>query len=200
MIDINIRNAEPADSASIAWVHVDSWRTAYRGIISQSYLESLSYEHRRIRWLEAIENLGNIVLVAEDRSPSGSVVIGFIRGCANRYKERFPTFTGELGAVYILEEYLGRGIGTSLVRSLVKGLVERNYHSMLVWVLAKNPYRGFYEALGGEYLGSQQIQIGSDSFEEVAYGWKDLKRLLKDSQIALKDFGIIFPHGLNHSR
>jgi hypothetical protein len=42
----------------------------------------------------------------------------------------------------------------------------------MLWVLADNPTRGFYEALGGRLLGEQPIQIGNDSLAEVAYGWE----------------------------
>ena len=49
---------------------------------------------------------------------------------------------------------------------------------MLVWVLAKNPYRRFYEKLGGKYLRSQQIDIGGSSYEEIAYGWEDLDAMI----------------------
>jgi len=38
-----IREAEPSDAAMLAEVHVDSRRTAYRDILPQEYLASLSY-------------------------------------------------------------------------------------------------------------------------------------------------------------
>jgi hypothetical protein len=45
---------------------------------------------------------------------------------------------------------------------------------MAVWVLARNPSRRFYEALGGELITEQQIERGGESYVEVAYGWRDL--------------------------
>ena len=45
---------------------------------------------------------------------------------------------------------------------------------MLVWVLAENPSRQFYEALGGQELGQQEITVGGATLVEVAYGWKDI--------------------------
>jgi hypothetical protein len=50
-------------------------------------------------------------------------------------------------------------------------------NGLMLWVLAANPTRGFYEALGGRLLGEQPIQIGPDSLVEVAYGWEDLGEL-----------------------
>ncbi len=49
--------------------------------------------------------------------------------------------------------------------------------SMLAWVLAENPSQLFYEAAGGRLLGSQDIQIGGVTLEEVAYGWDDTRGL-----------------------
>jgi hypothetical protein len=48
---------------------------------------------------------------------------------------------------------------------------------MLVWVLADNPSRSFYEALGGELIGEQNVTIGGVDLREVAYGWPDISCL-----------------------
>ena len=49
--------------------------------------------------------------------------------------------------------------------------------SMLIWVLAKNPSRAFYEALGGQRVYEKQIVIGGETLVEVAYGWRDIHSL-----------------------
>jgi len=48
---------------------------------------------------------------------------------------------------------------------------------MLIWVLAKNPSRAFYEALGGQRVYEKQIVIGGETLVEVAYGWRDIHSL-----------------------
>lgn len=57
-------------------------------------------------------------------------------------------------------------------------LAHTGMHSLLVWVLAANPARGFYEALGGQHVHTQAIDIGGLLYEEVAYGWTDLSGLM----------------------
>ena len=47
---------------------------------------------------------------------------------------------------------------------------------MAVWVLGLNPYRRFYEALGGAIIGEKTIERGGQSFIEIAYGWQNLSR------------------------
>jgi hypothetical protein len=49
---------------------------------------------------------------------------------------------------------------------------------MLVWVLADNPARGFYERLGGRYLRQKPIEIGGIDLFEAAYGWDDIRVLI----------------------
>ncbi len=60
-------------------------------------------------------------------------------------------------------------VGLREIRSL-------GFASMAVWVLALNPSRKFYEALGGKILAEQEIERGGESFVEIAYGWSDLSR------------------------
>ena len=45
---------------------------------------------------------------------------------------------------------------------------------MLLWVLATNPARGFYEHLGGLYLREQPLTLGTTTLYEVAYAWPHL--------------------------
>ena len=50
VIEILIRKAELEDAKGIAKVHVDSWRTTYKGIVPDTFLENLSYENREQIW------------------------------------------------------------------------------------------------------------------------------------------------------
>lgn len=42
-----IRKANFNDISSIAKVHVDTWKTTYKGIVPNDYLESLSYKKQK---------------------------------------------------------------------------------------------------------------------------------------------------------
>ncbi|MDG6908593.1 MAG: GNAT family N-acetyltransferase [Nitrososphaerota archaeon] len=178
-MNYDVRHAIPVDASAVARVHVDGWKTAYRGIIADDYLDSLSYADREAKWSKTIADPTNFVFVAEDKRIEipGKTVIGFCSGGANRLEDR--TFTGELYAIYILGGYHGKGVGKKLVHSLAESLLYHNFDSMMVWVLAKNPHRQFYERLGGKFVLSREIQIGGTNFEEVAYGWKDISDLCR---------------------
>ena len=49
---IVIRPANLGDIPEISKVHIDTWRTAYRGLVPDEYLAGLTYEQREQRWRE----------------------------------------------------------------------------------------------------------------------------------------------------
>jgi ribosomal protein S18 acetylase RimI-like enzyme len=175
---MNIREATVADAAGIARVHVDSWRATYRGIVPSDHLASLSYEEREARWASILSNPepGSVVYVATDETGQ---VEGFAAGGRQRGSD--PTYAGELYAIYLLEAYQRQGIGRRLAVAVAERLARSGLSSMLVWVLADNPARTFYAALGGQEVAQQPIEIGGATLSEVAYGWPDVGVLLTRS-------------------
>jgi ribosomal protein S18 acetylase RimI-like enzyme len=172
---VTIRKAVPADAADISRVHIDSWRTTYRGIVADEFLQSLSAERREQRWREDLSSDQSYAYVAEDASQ----IIGFVNCMAER--ENDPQYTGEVGGIYLLKQAQGRGTGRRLMQTAAHELIQRGHSAMLLWVLKDNlPARKFYEALGGKCLREKPIQIGEQSLIEVAYGWDDLNTLAKE--------------------
>jgi ribosomal protein S18 acetylase RimI-like enzyme len=170
-----IREATESDAAGVAKVQVDSWRTTYKGIVPDSYIASLSYENRVPRWEEFLAALEEqFAFVAETDEKE---IIGFVSGGKNRDDD--ATYQGELYAIYLLESYQRRGTGRLLVEALAERLLRKNLFSMIVWVLAENPSRAFYESLGGKYVTEKVLSIGGAPLLEVAYGWDELNSLLK---------------------
>lgn len=52
---INLRSATPDDAATMAAVHINAWRTAYRGLVSHSFLAALDHEQRMERFRGFLE-------------------------------------------------------------------------------------------------------------------------------------------------
>lgn len=167
----NIRPARIEDARAIAEVHVASWRTTYKGIFSDALLDSLSVDKREQSWREtlAMSERNSVTLVACNLDGS---IVGFISGGAERTGRL--GYEGELYAIYLIQLAQRQGLGTLLVQHFVRELRARCFGSMAVWVLAANPFRKFYEALGGTVVAEQQIERGGQSFTECAYGWQDL--------------------------
>ncbi|HXF84662.1 MAG TPA: GNAT family N-acetyltransferase [Anaerolineales bacterium] len=172
-----IRKAAPADAVGIAHVHVTAWKETYRGLMPDEVLDALSVEQRTERWQRTLANPNDsyhLVLVAEEADQ----IIGFVN--YGRELENDMIYQGEVYAIYVLKQFQGRGTGRALMKSAALGLREMGIRSMLVWVLADNPYRKFYEHLGGVYVREKMIQIGRASLLECAYGWADTRVLIGD--------------------
>jgi GNAT superfamily N-acetyltransferase len=147
------------------------WRTTYKGIFSGDLLDNLSVDKRAHSWRETLAspepNSATLVACNADGN-----VVGFITGGAERTGR--VGCEGELYAIYLLQFVQRRGLGRLLVQYFVRELRARGFGSMAVWVLAANPSRKFYEALGGQVVAEQQIERDGQSFTELAYGWQDL--------------------------
>lgn len=172
----NIRPAVIHDARAIAEVHVESWKSTYRGIFPEALLEGLSVEKRESFWRDSL---------AAQEPPSVTTLVGCdARGSVVAFVSGGKERTGQLGcdgeiyAIYLRQEAQRKGLGTLLVRQFVQELDARGFGSMAVWVLALNPSRRFYERLGGNVIGQQQIERGGQPFIEVAYGWQSLNVFL----------------------
>jgi ribosomal protein S18 acetylase RimI-like enzyme len=178
---ITIRSATLDDVKGIARVHIDTWRSTYRGIVPDDYLDSLSYENRADSWKKRIEEAAEgkwFIYVAVNENKQ---VVGFISGGPNRTDD--PIYKGELYAIYIVQSCHGLGIGRKLSLALVKSLLTTDIASMMLWVFEKNTSaRRFYESLSGQFLRSNWFDISGVSIEEVAYGWLDIQALLKGQE------------------
>ncbi|MCU9612379.1 GNAT family N-acetyltransferase [Caldibacillus lycopersici] len=171
---MKIRNAKLTDIAGIAKVQVDSWRTTYRNIIPNDYLSTLSYKKSEERWAKIIPH--SIVMVAEHNNGE---IVGFISGGKER-TGNYPDYSGELYAIYILQEYQKNSIGKKLVEALVYEFLEREISSMTVFVLEENPSRHFYEKLGGKYVDTVVDEVGGKTVNELVYGWKDIRSIIQE--------------------
>lgn len=178
---VTIRPATTADTAAVARVHIDTWRSTYRGIVPEAHLAGLSYEKRQqgaLRWLKEIP----IFCVAEDTSAG---IVGFATG-GPTLEGSDQRYLGQLYAMYVLQEHQRRGTGRRLVEHVATELAAAGLCSMIIWVLVDNhPARRFYEALGGEPLGAtQSIEIGGAKLEEMAYGWQNVRPLIRPDETA----------------
>src|ERR671915_1826075 len=167
-----IREAQIADAAAIAKVHVDSWRTTYAGTLPEEFLARFSYGQRERQWRSSLSNRSEFIYVAYD---AGGEITGFASGGSERSGD--PIYRGELYTVYLLEQYQRKGTGRQLISWVAKRLLQEGIESMLVWVLAENSSRRFYETLGARLLREKNITIGGVEVVEVAYGWQDIHPL-----------------------
>jgi ribosomal protein S18 acetylase RimI-like enzyme len=173
---VRVRPAQIRDAPAIAKVHVDTWRTTYHGIVTDEYLSSMSYERRQRMWETALQDpKTQSVFVAEEDQGN---VVGF--AACGPAREMRETFDGELYAIYVFHNAQGKGAGRRLALSVARDLKARSFDSMLVWVLEQNPFKRFYERLGGELVATKDAAVGGRDLKELGFGWRNLDSLIVD--------------------
>jgi GNAT superfamily N-acetyltransferase len=172
---MTIRAAGLADADSIARVHAASWQIAYRGILSEEFLQGPLQENRRALWhgrLADSDRADQFVLVDEHE--------GTIRGFACAFLDADPEWGCLLDNLHVVPELKGQGLG----RQLMADVADRILHSKSIqrlhlWAYEQNlAARRFYERLGGE-ITLREAKPAPDGGEvnEVRYCWSELSGL-----------------------
>ncbi|TFD99477.1 GNAT family N-acetyltransferase [Jeotgalibacillus salarius] len=170
---MNIRKAEIDDAKGIARVHVDSWRTTYKGIIPDKVLSGLSYGQRTELWQRNILRDGNYVFVAENEQKE---IVGFA-DCGRRDTNKIKD-SGDLTSIYLLEDYQGVGIGKQLMKRLFKQFEKLGYNRVFVEVLKDNKTQFFYEHYGAILIKAEVIKMAGAELELFIYEWEDVRSVV----------------------
>lgn len=86
--------------------------------------------------------------------------------------------SGDLTAIYILENSQRMGIGKKLIKELFFKFEELGFETIFVEVLEDNKSRYFYEAFGAELLETEKIKIAGSELNLLVYEWKDISPVL----------------------
>lgn len=151
----SVRTAIEADLRAVAELHVQAWRWAYRELLPASYLAALSVDTREQMWRR---------LLAAPAASSGLLVWeqdGRIRGFAAYGPARDTDLeardAGQLLALYLDEELVGRGAGHALHDAALDALRSAGFSRALLWVLEANARtRAFYARHGWAPDGFQK--------------------------------------------
>lgn len=173
-MSVIVRNAIPADAEQITFVHLESWKTTYRGIFPDEWLDkspetiAKNVVNRRMRITQEAESNWQEIVAEVDGK-----IVGLASGGVNRNPE-FP-YQADLCAIYLLKEYQNQGIGRLLVRAFAELVIKNGMQSMIIWALEENhKARRFYEKLGGKPAGTT---LYKDKYPEVGFGFNDVNKL-----------------------
>src|SRR5688572_17674501 len=176
-----IRPAIERDAAGIAKVYVDAWRSAYAAILPHRGLLAMSYERQTRQWSSTIRGRAELhaVIVATEADHG---VVGFASFGPARFGDRpaagrfaaADEKVGEVYTLYVLPDFQERGIGRQLLTAAFAALVERHYGCGFLWVLRDNPFRYFYERVGGKAVAERREPMWGCPLDQICYGWPDL--------------------------
>lgn len=158
------RPAKITDAAALAKILCDSWRSAYKSILTPEELERNTDLEARTTMFEKIQQSGNgnIMLAYSNGNPCGMVSFGKSRNAE-------LSDCAEIVAIYAAENYWGKGIGSQLMEIALSEIKKQGYKSVLLWTFEANARaRRFYEKHGFAPDGAVK-DSGFGDAKEVRY-------------------------------
>ena len=147
---------------AIAAVQAASWRTTYRGMLSDDYLDNKVDDELGETWSSIELSPQDVVLVAEDEP-----VVGFIAIWC-----RPDPFIDNL---HVLPEKKSQGIGKKLMRAAAQELQRLGHSTVYLWVFESNKAAiGFYERLGGVRGQTENHDVFGHSVSNLKIEWPDI--------------------------
>jgi len=136
----NTRMSRIEDVKNISYVLASSWKTAYRGIVHDDYLDALQ-DDRWVEFLTAGLNNDSVfsMLIEDDQEVIGAAVL------SSTEREREVN----LRSFYLLPDKIGQGFGHIFYSDIETEVRNRGFQNCVIDVLENNSRAiRFYEAHG----------------------------------------------------
>ena len=162
-----IRHGRRADWLAAARINVAGWQHAYRGAMDDAFLDAMDPEEwsgwRARRYGNPLPGIAHLVQYVD-----GSLV-GYCDVGPSRSDD--GAITGELYAIYVDPDLIGRGHGRPLLAAGRQTLGQMGHRRAELWVLDSNDRaRRFYEADGWATDGAVKVEeLGGTQINEVRY-------------------------------
>lgn len=162
---VTIRKAVKADAVSIASIHSNTWRVAYKGIVPLDVLDKMSFNNRLEYFRGILETDEEETVVAMVKN----LVVGFMTFGKSR-DEDLGSENAEVWGIYIDVSYFNKGIGTSLMNWVEDEFTSRGFRSVYLWTLEDNLRATmFYTSLGYRRDGKTKNLMGDTTMKAIRY-------------------------------
>lgn len=150
---MTITEVQPNEFHLIQYIVDRTWPVAYGEILSKAqldYMIALFYSLEALN--KNVENGHQFYFAKEN-----GVVLGFL-GIEHHYKGNPVT---RIHKIYMLPESQGKGVGKLLIEKASELAKENHSEKLSLNVNRFNPAIHFYEKLGFENIGSEDVEIGN---------------------------------------
>jgi GNAT superfamily N-acetyltransferase len=174
MSNVRIREATLADAEAISLLHATSWRSAYRGLLSDEYLDNDLFGERRKYWLAKMPVVSEkeFVLIAE----VNETMVGFIAVMDIPEKG----YSALVDNLHVIPSLKGSGIGSEMLRHAARRLLASGRNSFYLWVLEGNTDAGkFYLAKGGKSADQHTSEFGGKVVTATRFVWNGFEALFE---------------------
>lgn len=179
---MRIRAAAVDDAPAMGRVMVKAWLSAHRGqmpdTLWQKRVEEWTPEVSAAAWARLLAEQAQgdaartVVLVAEEDGDPLALVMG------DQDEEDTSGSTAQVGALYVLPDRRGQGIGRALLGEAARELKGLGFSALHIGVLTVNrPARAFYEAMGGQEIGQRTFDEEGVMLPLTVYAWPDITTL-----------------------
>ncbi|MFF3541920.1 GNAT family N-acetyltransferase [Streptomyces platensis] len=175
---VQVREMTEADIDAVSAVRVHGWQAAYRGLMPQAYLDTMSVaadaEQRRSWFGRRAPEVSDLVAEREGE------VVGWVCVGPSRDPDIAPgagelaaprPSAGELLALYVTPALIGTGIGRALLSAGTARARAHGFHTLYLWVIQGNTRaQRFYERAGFVPDGAEEASdVGGTEVPELRY-------------------------------
>ena len=167
---MRFRKAKPHEAEAIAHLHAESWQTAYKGILTDAFLDNDVFNNRLKVWTERFQKREKnrfICVVVEKKVLKGFVCV---------YGNDDAKWGALIDNLHVLPHFKGQGIGKRLMQEAAKWVFEKyKKNDFHLWVYEENhASRGFYERMGGENVETELHENPDGTFSNaLRYAWQN---------------------------
>ncbi len=162
-MSISVRDVEREDATELTAVHVGAWLAAYRGLMSDAFLDGISIEQWQARWTE---RLSRDELPPVRVAVRGGAVVGFCTVATPSRDRDAGDDCAEIVALNVSPEAWRSGVGTTLMNDALDSFRRDGWRTASLWVVDGNERaQEFYKRLGFELDGASTAHAISGARE-----------------------------------
>ena len=137
-----------------AFLH-NCWEAEYKGILRDDFLDSMTIEERHTGFRDRFDaGMTGYLTMRCCGELVGAVVFG--RSYTDGYSD-----DGEISAIYLRHDFIGKGFGHKLFAKTEEALAEKGYSCFALDVLSDNSRAvRFYQKHGYEIVDNRSVKLG----------------------------------------
>jgi len=174
-----LRAMRAEDADDVAALHATSWRSAYRGMLTDDFLDNDVVADRQAVWRERLHGPTTETAFGVVAEGAAGQLIGFTYVLLHHD----PVWGSLIDNLHVHPEHKGGGIGGRLLQSVATQLGPEHTQPCFLWVLdANEPAKRFYARMGAEFAEQAMAPpFGGVSLPEWRCVWRDPAQLLANN-------------------
>ncbi len=166
--NVKVRTAVVKDAHRMVEINVQTWKTAYAGLLPDEFLQKRKVTEERIQKLAEQIAQGQYIILAAEVDNS---VVGYL--CGGMARDKNYPYAYELSAFYVLKEYQHCGVGQMLFDEFKARINSQSFYAYML--KGNNLALRFYQKNGGVEMPQYQRPLPTEEFvgEEILLAFEN---------------------------